>query len=53
MNSNIPTYNRFDKLRTVENTQNDAKFDDAIETHVSKARQIPFVKSSKSAVKDK
>ena len=51
MNSNIPNYNRFDKLCTVENTQNDAKSDDTIETDVSKARQIPFVKSSKSAVK--
>ena len=51
MNSNVPTYSRFDKLRAVENTQNDAKFDDAIETDVSKARQIPFVKSSESAVK--
>ena len=50
MNSNIPTYNRFDKLRTVENTQNDAKIDDAIEIDVSKAKQIPFVKSSKSTV---
>ena len=39
MNSNIPTYNRFDKLRTVENTQNDAKIDDVIEIDVSKARQ--------------
>ena len=50
MNSNIPTYNRFDKLRTVENTQNDTKIDDVIEVDVSKARQIPFVKSSKSTV---
>ena len=51
MNSNIPTYNRFDKLGTVENTQNDAKIDDVIEIEVSKARQIPFVRSSKSTVK--
>ena len=51
MNSNIPTYKRFDKLRTVENTQNGAKFHDAREIDVSKARQIPFVKSSKSAEK--
>ena len=28
MNFNIPTSNRFDNLRSVENTQNDAKFDD-------------------------
>ena len=52
MNSNIPTYNRFDnRLRTVENTQDDAKVDDAIETDVFKARQIPSVESSKTAVK--
>ena len=51
MSSKIPTYYRFDKLQTVENTQNDVKFDDAIETDVSKARQIPFIKSSKSTVK--
>ena len=51
MNSNIPTYNRFDKLLTVKNTQNDTKIDDVIEINVSKARQIPFVKSSKSAAK--
>ena len=44
MNSNITTYYRFDKLRTVENTQNDAKIDDVIEVDISKARQIPFVK---------
>ena len=50
MNSNIPSYNRFDKLGIVENTQNDAKIDDVIEIDVSKARQIPFVKSSKSTV---
>ena len=47
----IPTSNRFDKLRTVENTHNDAKIDDIIEIDASKARQIPFVKSAKSAVK--
>ena len=51
MNPNIPTCNRFDKLRTVENAQNDAKFDGAIETDASKIRQIHFVKPSKSAVK--
>ena len=51
MNSNIPTYNRFDKLLTVENTQNDPKIDEVIEINVSKARQIPFVKSSKGTVK--
>ena len=34
-----------------ENTQNDAEFNDAIETDVSKARQLPFLKSSESAVK--
>ena len=51
MNSDIPTSNRFDKLRTVENTQNNAKIDDVIEVDVSKTRQIPFVKSSKSTVK--
>ena len=50
MNFNIPTSNRFDNLRSVENTQNDAKFDDVIEIDVAKARQSPFVKSSKSTV---
>ena len=50
MNSNIPNYNRFNKLRTVENTQNDTKIDDVMEIDVSKARQIPFVKSSKGTV---
>ena len=34
-----------------ENTQNDEKIDDVVEIDVSKARQIPFVKSSKSPVK--
>ena len=38
MNSDIPTSNRFDKLRTVENTQNNAKIDDVIEVDVSKTR---------------
>ena len=51
MNSNIPTCNKFNKLRTVKNTQNDTKIDGVIEIDVSKARQIPFVKSSKSTVK--
>ena len=51
MNSNIPTYNRFDKLLTVENTRSDLKIDDVIEIDLSKARQIPFVKSSRSTVK--
>ena len=51
MNFNIPTSNRFDNLHSVENTQNDAKFDDVIEIDVAKARQSPFVKSSKSTVK--
>ena len=51
MNFDIPTSNRFDKLRTVENTQNDAKIDDVIEVDVSKVREIPFVKSSKNTVK--
>ena len=51
MSPKIPTYYRFDKLHTVENTQNDVKFNDAIETDVSKTRQIPFIKSSKSTVK--
>ena len=47
MNFNIPASNRFDNLRSVENTQNDANIDDVIEINVAKARQIPFVKSSK------
>ena len=51
MNFNIPTSNRFGSLRSVENTQNDAKFDDVIEIDVARARQSPFVKSSKSKVK--
>ena len=51
MNSNIPTSNRFDKLRTVENTQNDAKIDDVIEVDVSNVREVLFVKSSKNTVK--
>ena len=50
MNSNIQTYNTFDISGTVENTQNDAKIDDVIEIDVSKARQIPSVKPSKSTV---
>ena len=51
MNFNIPISNRFDKLRTVENTQNDGKINDVIEIDVSKTRRIPFVKSSKGTVK--
>ena len=51
MNSNIPTYNRFDKLLTVENTRSDLKIDDVIKIDLSKARQIPFVKFSRSTVK--
>ena len=47
MNFNIPTSNRFDNLRSLQNTQNDGKIDDVIEIDVAKARQIPFVKSSK------
>ena len=53
MNFNIPTSNRLDNLRSVENTQNDAKIDDVIEIDVAKARQIPFVTSSKSTIKKK
>ena len=51
MNFNIPTSNRFDNLGLVENTQNNAIFDDVIEIDVARARQSPFVKSSKSTVK--
>ena len=51
MNFNISTSNRFDNLHSVENTQNKAKFHDVIKIHVAKARQSPFAKSSKSAVK--
>ena len=51
MNFNIPTSNRFDNLDLVENTQNNANFDDVIEIDVARARQSPFVKSSKSTVK--
>ena len=51
MNFNIPISNRFDKLRTVENTQNDVNINDVIEIDVSKNRRIPFVKSSKGTVK--
>ena len=51
MNFNIPTSSRLDKLRSVENTQNDAKIDDVIEIEVAKARQIPFGKSLKSTIK--
>ena len=47
MNFNIPTSNRFDNLRSLQNTQNDGNIDDVIEIDVAKARQIPFVKSSK------
>ena len=53
MNFNIPTSNRLDNLRSVENTQNDAKIDDVIEIDVAKARQIPFVTPSKSTIKKK
>ena len=42
MNFNIPISNRFDKLRTVENTQNDGKINDVIEIDVSKTRRIPL-----------
>ena len=49
--TSIQTSNRFDNLLSVENTQNDAKIDDGIEIDVAKARKIPFVKSSKSAIK--
>ena len=51
MNFNIPTSNRFDNLSSVENTQNDAKFDDVIDIDIARARQSPFVQSSKSTVK--
>ena len=51
MNFNIPTSNRFDNLLSVENTQNDSKFDDVIEIDVAKANQILFVRSSKSTIK--
>ena len=52
MNSNIPTFNRFDKLHIVENTQNDTKIDEVIEIDVSKTRQIPFVKAFKQHSKE-
>ena len=51
MNFNIPTSNRFVNLRSVENTRNDAKFDNVIEIDVAMVRKIPFVKSSKSTIK--
>ena len=51
MNFNIPTSNRLDNLRSVENCQNDAKINDVIEIEVAKARQIPFGKSLKSTIK--
>ena len=51
MNFNIPISNRFDNLRSVENTQSDANTDDVIEIHVAKTRQSLFVNSSKSTVK--
>ena len=51
MNFNIPISNGFDNLRSVENTQNDAKIDDVIEIDVAETRQSPFVKSSKCTVK--
>ena len=50
INYNILTSNRFEKLHTVENTQNVVKIDDVIEIDVWKTRQILFVKSSKSTV---
>ena len=51
LSSNIPTSNRFNKLRAVENTKNDAKIDDVIEIDVFKTGKNPFVKSSKSTMK--
>ena len=51
MNFNIATSKRFGNLRSVENTHNDAKIDGVTEINVAKAREIPFVKSSKSTVK--
>ena len=51
INFNIPTSNRFDNLLSVKDTQNDAKIDDVIEIDVAKARQILFVRSSKSIIK--
>ena len=51
MNFDILTSNGFDNLLSVENTQNDTKIDDVIEIDVAKARQILFVRSSKSTIK--
>ena len=48
-NFNIQTSNKFDNLRSVENTHHN--FDDVIEIGVAIARQSPFVKFSKSRVK--
>ena len=42
MDFNIPISNRFDNLRSVENTQSDAKIDDVIEIDVADPRQIPL-----------
>ena len=53
MNFNIPISNRFDNLRSVENTQSDANTDDVIEIDVAKTRQSLFVKSSKTTVKQR
>ena len=53
MNFNIAISNRFDNLRSVENTQSDANTDDVIEIHVAKTRQSLFVNSSKSTVKQR
>ena len=51
MNFNIPTSNRFENLCLVENTPNNAEFDDVIEIDVAKARQS--AQSSKSRIKKK
>ena len=51
MKSNIPTSNRFNKLRAVENIKNKTKIDDVMEIDVLETRQIPFVNSSKSKIK--
>ena len=53
MNFNIPSSNRLDNLRSVENTQNDATIDDVIEIDIAEVRQSPFVTSSKSTVKER
>ena len=51
LKSNIPTSNRFKKLRAVENIKSKTKIDDVIEIDVLETRQIPFVNSSKSKIK--